>query len=193
MPRIPNVQHAPIPVRASESVSLSDEPVLTLAKTEEPVVNSSPPISNATVTNDVTLTLEEPELNSPPSSPFIGSSASTLIDQTPSPANPVDAPILIEATPAISPAPDQSPNTPNEQPTLDVKSEATVGLSNVQNNTGTDWWSYWWVPVLVTGGIALGYGLYRLKKTQTQLPTPSSSTVAQGYARVNDPNGPATF
>jgi len=87
-----------------------------------------------------------------------------------------------------TPAPDQFINAPNDQQlTPDGKSEATVGLINVQNNTGTDWWDYLWVPVLVAAGAAVGYGVYRkVKKAQTQPPT-------EGYDRVNDPNGTSVF
>jgi hypothetical protein len=202
MPQIPNVQQAPIPARTSES--LNGEVVLTalpLAKTKDPDVNSTPSVpEQAPATNGVIIMPKEPEIHdAKPSNTLIGSSTGTLVSQSSAPTNPVDAPILTEAPPAIpSPAQDQSIHTLNgEQPAPDGKSEMAAGLSGVNSNSGTHERDYWWVvPVLGIGGVAavLGYDAYRkLKKTQTHPPTPSSSTDAQGYARVNDPNGTAMF
>jgi hypothetical protein len=195
MLQVPIAQQAIIPIRASESVSVNEVPVidLPLAKTQDHVVYSASSIVEPP-TNGVMNIRKEPELNdSEPSNTFIGSSSNTLVRQTPGPANPIDVPVSVEANPPIQPPSDQSANAPND-PTPDVKSEATVGQSNVQNNTGMDWWDCLVPLLVVAGGVALGYGIYRrVKKTQTQPPTSLSSTDVQGYSRVNDPNGTALF
>ena len=94
----------------------------------------------------------------------------------------------ISAPPFIPP---QQPHVP------EVASGESIDLRGVSANTGTDLWDYWWVPVLGAGGILLGRWVYRkllkgnqsAQKHQTQPP----STNADGYSRVNDPNGTALF
>jgi hypothetical protein len=183
MPQIPNVQQAPIPVYADESTSLN-EVTATAPVARDATVNIGPSISDSPATSRVRIMPKEPELNdSKPTSTFIGSTIGTLIDQTSDSAKPVDPLSAL----------DQSANAARKQPAPDAKSEMFVRHSDV-HNTGTDWLDYWWVPVLGISGVVVGYMLYRnLKKTQPKDPTPSSSTVTQGYARVNDPNRTAMF
>jgi len=85
---------------------------------------------------------------------------------------------------------------PTKQPAPDTISEMSMGRVNV--NAGTDWWDYWWVPVLGVGGVLISYGIYRTVKKRTQNPKtkstqPPSNANAEGYARVNNPHDTAVF
>jgi hypothetical protein len=74
--------------------------------------------------------------------------------------------------------------------------ESGKSIGGVSANTGTDLWDYWWVPVLGAGGILLGWWAYRKvkgKQSAQAHQTQPSSTNADGYARVNEPNGTALF
>jgi hypothetical protein len=193
--QLPKTEPSPLPVDATVSVNLNGEMPLTalpLVRAEDPVVNSMSSMLAAPATNDVIIPKELGHTDSKPIQ-FIGSSTDTLVDQSSGAAKPVDSPVLIEPTSAIPPAPDESADASNAMAT---KSEMTANPSKIQNNSGTDWWDYWWFILLAIGGGVLGYRLvYRnRKKTQTQtLPNLAASADGQGYARVNDPKGTAIF
>ena len=189
--QIPNVESIPSPPSAPISPELNGELLnLTMSAplAQNPVVNNTPAILITPATNDVALLRKEPELNNPaPSSTFTSSDGGTVM-QDPAKSGPSDCRNAISIL--SQSAPDQV--QPDERLQESSKIGAATAFSDDQKNTGIGWL---WVPVLAAAcaGAFLVYDYYhKLKKTQTQPPTPPSA-IAQGYTRVNSPNSAIIF